>query len=311
VIGHETDYHGAVEHHVDRILALPNLDVECIGRRRLKVVVDALHGAGGPIAAKLLNALGCQVEVLYGEPTGQFPREPEPVPENLDDLRQAVIDRKADVGFALDPDGDRLAVVDETGRAVGEDATLPLAMRYALRARTGPVVVNYSTSLLVDAVAERFACPVYRAPVGEANVVAKMREVEAVIGGEGNGGVILPDLHLGRDAPVGMALIVALLSEEDRSLSALVNEMPRYVMRKQKIEGDAGLDADALDGIAARFRGAHVDRTDGLYLRWPDGFLHVRRSGTEPIVRIIAEAESPERLNERMNGVRGLLAAGH
>jgi phosphomannomutase len=309
-LGSESVFSGALDAHVERILELRFLHRDRIAARRPKVVVDALHGAGGPVTARLLKALGCDAEILYEEPTGHFPREPEPLPGNIGELCEVVRAKGADVGFALDPDGDRLALVDETGTPIGEDATLPLAMDHVLAHKKGAVVTNYSTSMLVDAVAARHGCEVKRAAVGEANVVSKMKEVEAVIGGEGNGGVILPDVHLGRDAPVAMALIAALLTERDRPISAIMSGMPRYRMRKEKFDLGHRADLKGLEGVASAFPDARVDRTDGVYLRWADGFLHVRKSGTEPIVRVIAESDDEAKLDERMTRVRGLISAG-
>lgn len=308
-LGSESEFLGAIDAHVERVKAIPILDTERIKKAGLRVVVDALHGAAGSITRRLHQTLGVDVTILYEEPTGLFPREAEPLPQHITELAAKVREVGADVGFALDPDGDRLALVDERGEPVGEDATLPLCMHYVLRYRKGPVVANYSTSLLLDAVAKRHGCPVHRAPVGEANVVAKMKAVDAVIGGEGNGGVIFPEVHLGRDAPVGMALVLALLAEEGRSISAILSDFPRYVMRKEKFEIDPRVDLD-LDALAGAFEGAGVDRTDGVYLRWSDGFLHVRKSGTEPIVRIIAEAVSADTLEERVEKARSIVQKG-
>lgn len=309
-LGAESAFPGAIDAHIERILELRLLDRERIAGRKLKVVVDALHGAGGPIMARLLRALGCEAEILHESPTGHFPREPEPLPQHIGELCEAVRARGADVGFALDPDGDRLALVDEMGRPMGEDATLPLVMDYVLARKKGPVVTNYSTSMLVDAVAERHGCDVRRAPVGEANVVSRMKEVQAVIGGEGNGGVILPEVHLGRDAPVGIALVAALLSQDERPISAILGSLPRYTMLKDKFDIVPGADLEGLDAVATAFPDAEVDRADGVYLRWKDGFLHVRKSGTEPIVRVIAESSDETTMNERVERVRTLIGAG-
>jgi phosphomannomutase len=309
-MGNESEFRGGVDAHIERILSLPLIDPEPIASRSFRVVVDALHGAAGPITARLMQALGCEAEILYEEPTGRFSREAEPLPQNIPELCERVRETKADVGFALDPDGDRLAIVDENGLPIGEDATLPLAMSWVLRERKGPVVASYSTSLLVDEVASRHDCPVFRAPVGEANVVSRMREVEAVIGGEGNGGVILPDVHLGRDALVAMALVLALLAHAGRSVSSIMAELPTYLMRKDKLDLSAERAAVSLDEVANLFEGAQIDRTDGIYLKWADGFLHVRRSGTEPIIRVIGEALEAEVLNQRIDRVRELIEAG-
>jgi phosphomannomutase len=224
------------------------------------------------------------------EPDGRFPREPEPIPENLGELERLVRDSGADVGLAVDPDVDRLALVADGGRAIGEDYTLALAARLVLRHRRGPLVTNLSTSLVVEDAARVAGVEAVRAPVGEVNVAVRMRELGAAIGGEGNGGVILPEVHLGRDAPIGAALVLQLLLEEGRPLSAVVGSLPRYVIVKDKLPRPNA----SLDAVYAALRSALSDGTadvqDGLRLAWADRWVHVRPSGTEPIVRVIAEA---------------------
>jgi phosphomannomutase len=272
------------------VLALPYLNVPAIRARRFRVALDAVRGAGAVVMPMLLEALGCEVAAIHMEPDGRFPHPPEPVPENLGDLEALVRRSQAEIGFAVDPDVDRLALVADDGRAVGEDYTLALAARLVLKHRPGPVVTNLSTSRVVEDQAAAAGVPCLRAPVGEVNVALAMRASGAVIGGEGNGGVILPELHLGRDAPVGAALLLQLLLEEGRPLSAVVADHPRYVIVKDKLDRpDAPLDAvyQALRGV---FPEATPDTQDGLRLAWPDRWVHVRPSGTEPIVRVIAEA---------------------
>jgi phosphomannomutase len=282
---------GAVARHLDRLLALPDLDVAAIRRRRFGVALDCVRGAGGTIMPRLLEALGCRVEVINGQTDGRFPRPPEPVPEHLGDLGAAVLRAGAQVGIAVDPDVDRLALVDETGAAIGEDYTLAFAVEAVLRRRRGPVVVNLSTSLVVDDAARAFGVPVQRAPVGEANVARAMRVAHAVVGGEGNGGVMLPALHLGRDAPVAAALVLDLLATDAAGIAARVAARPRYAIVKAKAPRGPDLSA-VYRALEARFGDAAPDRQDGLRLAWPDRWLHVRPSGTEPIVRLIAEAPS-------------------
>jgi len=282
---------GAVARHLDRLLALPDLDVAAIRRRRFGVALECVRGAGGTIMPRLLEALGCRVEVINGQTDGRFPRPPEPVPEHLGDLGAAVRRAGAQVGIAVDPDVDRLALVDETGAAIGEDYTLAFAVEAVLRRRRGPVVVNLSTSLVVDDAARAFGVPVQRAPVGEANVARAMRVAHAVVGGEGNGGVMLPALHLGRDAPVAAALVLDLLATDAAGIAARVAARPRYAIVKAKAPRGPDLSA-VYRALEARFGDAAPDRQDGLRLAWPDRWLHVRPSGTEPIVRLIAEAPS-------------------
>jgi phosphomannomutase len=280
----------AIARHVDRVLSLPFIDVERIRRRRFRVALDTCRGAGAAVMPQLLDRLGCVVTAINLEPDGHFPRPPEPIPENLRDLERLVLSAKADIGLAVDPDVDRLALVNEEGHAIGEDYTLALAAKLVLRHRKGPVVINLSTSRVVDDVAAAAGAPLIRAPVGEVHVATRMRTERAAIGGEGNGGVILPELHLGRDAPLGAALVLQLLIEEGRPLSAIVRDHPSYVIVKDKLDRpDASLDT-VYAALRKAFPGAEADTQDGLRLAWPDRWVHVRPSGTEPIVRVIAEA---------------------
>jgi len=278
--------------HIDAVLALPMIDGARIRARKLKVALDCCRGAGAVIMPALLERLGCQVTVINLEPDGRFPRPPEPVPENLGELERLVASSGADVGFAVDPDVDRLALVANGGVAIGEDYTLALAARVVLSQRPGTVVTNLSTSRIVDDIAARAGGRVVRAPVGEVNVAIRMREENAVVGGEGNGGVILPELHLGRDAPLAAALVLQLLSEGEETLSEIVSQYPRYAIVKDKLDRPpVALDA-VYEALRKTFTGAHVDTQDGLRLSWPDSWVHIRPSGTEPIVRVIAEAPS-------------------
>jgi phosphomannomutase len=289
---------GALERHVEKVLALPMLDVDGLRRRRFTVALDCVRGAGGAVMPRLLERLGCQVAAINLETDGLFPREPEPVAENLGELEALVRRARADVGLAVDPDVDRLALVSDEGRAIGEDYTLALAAKVVLLRREGPVVTNLSTSRIVDDVAGSVGRRVVRAPVGEANVVARMRTERAAVGGEGNGGVILTELHLGRDALVGAALILQLLLESERPLSAVVRDYPRYVIVKDKLERPEASLASVYEALRQAFPDAAVDTQDGLRLSWPDRWVHVRPSGTEPIVRVIAEAPSGNQAEE-------------
>ncbi|OYV70534.1 MAG: hypothetical protein B7Z72_07215, partial [Gemmatimonadetes bacterium 21-71-4] len=224
------------------------------------------------------------------EPDGRFPREPEPTPEHLGELSAHVRATGSDLGIAVDPDVDRLALVDETGRPIGEDYTLAFAVRAVLARRPGPVVTNLSTSLVVDDAARESGTAVERAPVGEANVVERMSERGAVVGGEGNGGVILPEVHLGRDAPVAATLALALLAARGTSVSAIVDAAPRYAIVKAKVPRPSGALDAAYAALSRALPGAAADRQDGLRLALADRWVHVRPSGTEPVARIIAEA---------------------
>ena len=283
---------GAIESHIDRILALPLVDADRIAARGLHVALDCARGAGGPILPPLLERLGCRVTGLDLEADGRFPRPPEPVPENLGRLSEVVVASGADVGFAVDPDVDRLALVDETGRPVGEDWTLALAVELVAAREPGPVVTNLSSSRCVRDAADRVGAPIHLTPVAEANVVARMLEVGATIGGEGNGGVIYPGLHLTRDAPLAAALILQFLAERPEALGRLIDARASYRIVKRKVPR-AGLEIGEVLAALSDAAPAEADRDlqDGIRLDWPDGsWIHARPSGTEPILRIMAEA---------------------
>lgn len=300
----------AVARHVDAILALPYVDVPAIRARRLHVALDCVRGAGGVIMPGLLERLGCQITAINLETDGRFPRPPEPIAANLGALEALVRECGADVGFAVDPDVDRLALVDETGRAIGEDYTLALASAAVLRRRPGPIVTNLSTSRLIDDVAAEAGVPVVRAAVGEVNVALRMQAERAPVGGEGNGGVIVSALHLGRDAPVGAALVLQLLTDAgDVPLSGVVSRWPRYVIVKDKLDRPAVPLDRAYAALKQAFPGAAVDTQDGLRLAWADSWLHVRPSGTEPIVRVIAEAKTEAQARDLVTQARVPLKA--
>jgi phosphomannomutase len=299
----------AIARHIDLILSLPFVDVEGIRRRAFHVALDCVRGAGGRIVPRLLERLGCRVSAIHLEPDGRFPRPPEPVAENLGDLERLVLNSGAEIGLAVDPDVDRLALVSDAGRAIGEDYTLALAARLVLRHRRGPVVANLSTSRILDDVAAESGARVIRAPVGEVNVALRMRDEGAAVGGEGNGGVILRELHLGRDAPLGVALVLQLLLEDGEPLSAIVGRYPRYSIVKDKLDRPAApLDA-VYRALRDSFADADADTQDGLRLSWTDRWVHVRPSGTEPIVRVIAEAPTETAARELIARSRAPLEA--
>jgi phosphomannomutase len=308
-IGEVTTDEDAIERHIARILALPFLDVERIRARRIHVALDCVRGAGGRFMPQLLDRLGCAVSAINMETDGRFPRPPEPVAENLGELEALVRSSGADVGFAVDPDVDRLALVSEAGRAIGEDFTLALAARVVLQHRPGPVVTNLSTSRIVDDVAGRAGRIVVRAPVGEVNVAARMRSEGAAVGGEGNGGVILSEMHFGRDAPVGAALILHLLATDGRPLSRIVGDYPAYSIVKEKLDRPNASLETVYAALEKRFADAEPDRQDGLRLAWDDRWIHVRPSGTEPIVRVIAEARSATQAQSLVDEGRAAVAA--
>jgi phosphomannomutase len=293
-IGQVSNDGEAVSRHLDAIFALPVIDADSIRKASFHVALDCVRGAGGPTMLALFDRLGVKVDGINLETDGRFPREPEPIPENLGELGELVRRTGAQIGMAVDPDVDRLALVDETGSPIGEDYTLALAVR-AVLARQGsggaqPVVVaNLSTSLVVEDAAREGGARFVRAPVGEANVARTITGEKALIGGEGNGGVILPALHVGRDAPLGAALILQHLAKSGQKLSALVRSAPRYVIVKAKAPRGGDL-AALYRTLGEIFPDAAADSRDGLRLAWADRWLHVRPSGTEPIVRLIAEA---------------------
>ena len=305
----------AIARHLDAIFGLSMIDVAAIRRRQFHVALDCVRGAGATAMLPLLDRLGCRVSGINLETDGLFPRPPEPVPENLGELGQLVRSSGAAIGLAVDPDADRLALVDETGRPIGEDYTLAFAVRAVLHGRpsrdgssaaTPPTVVaNLSTSLVVDDAARAAGARLLRAPVGEANVARAIRDEGAVIGGEGNGGVILPALHIGRDAPLGVALILHLLATTGLTVSSLVNASPRYTIVKAK--GPLGSELGPMYArLRERFHDAEPDERDGLRLSWRDSWLHVRPSGTEPIVRLIAEAPTAEAAERLVGAAREL-----
>jgi phosphomannomutase len=294
----------AAREHIDRILALPFLNVEAIRKRSFKVGLDCVRGAGGVFMPVLLELLGCKLATINMEPDGRFPRPPEPVAENLGELEKLVVDSHCDIGMAVDPDVDRLALVSDEGKAIGEDYTLALAAKVVLRHRKGVVVTNLSTSRIIDDIAHEAGSRVIRAPVGEVNVATRMRAEKAPIGGEGNGGVILSELHLGRDAPVGAALMLQLLLEEGKPLSKIIASYPRYVIVKDKLNRPATPLDTVYEALKRAFPDAEADTQDGLRLTWPDRWVHIRPSGTEPIVRVIAEAPSAEEATQLVRDCR-------
>lgn len=301
--------------HLEAILDL--IDVAAIQERGFAVVLDACHGAGGRLGARLLHALGCKPIVLGGLPDGLYEHPPEPTEANLRAFAAIVPASGAAVGFAQDPDADRLAIVDEGGRYIGEELTLALAALRRLESAPGPVVLNLSTSRTTEDLARGRGCLVHRTPVGEIHVVEAMRVENAVLGGEGNGGVIDPRVGYVRDSFVAMALVLDLLAATGRSLSRLVSELPRYTMIKERYPSRVPLDcgaaatAELFGRIAQAYPQAHADRRDGLRLDWPDGWVHVRPSNTEPIMRVIAEAEQENRARELANNLGQWLQSEH
>jgi phosphomannomutase len=276
------------------------------GARKLRVAIDSCNGAGSVVAPRLLSELGVEVIPINTTPDGLFPRGAEPVPENLGALCQAVIENGADVGFAQDMDADRLAVVSERGVAIGEEYTLVLAVRRVLAKERGPVVANLSTTYVLDAVARAFDCPIYRSRIGEANVTEEMQRHGAVIGGEGNGGVIYPRINYARDSLVGMALILHLLADTRRTVSEILSELPRSFMIKEKRACRSDKIGRVLKIVRGEFAQYPMDTRDGIKVMMDDGWFLVRGSNTEPIIRLVAEADTEETARRMIENLRNL-----
>jgi phosphomannomutase len=306
--------------HLAAVLGV--VDVSAIRARKFKVVLDACHGAGGRMGRSLLEALGCKSLVLGGSPDGIYDHAPEPTEVNLREFAAVIPATKADVGFAVDPDADRLAIVDETGRYIGEELTLGLAAARRLGQEKGPVILNLSTSRVTETLARSAGCVVFRTPVGEINVVQRMVDVNAVLGGEGNGGVIDPRVGFVRDSFVGMGMVLDLMAATGEPLSSLVAGLPQYAMVKQQfpltspatgtaVSSDPAGGISAIwDRVADAWPDAKADRRDGLRLEWNDRWVHVRSSNTEPIVRVIAEAVEPQVARELAEEVGRLVKSG-
>jgi len=306
-LGGERTEGAALDWHVERVLGLDLLDLEAIRRRGLRVAVDGCSSVGGVAVPALLRALGATVSEVDCVPDGVFRRELEPLPEHLERLSRAVRESGADFGVALDPDGDRAALVDGHGVPLGEEFTLALGLQVVLARRRGPAVTNLSTSRIVDAVCARAGVPLRRTPVGEAHVVAAMRAVGAVAGGEGNGGMIVAAAHYGRDALVAVALIAQALAGGRVGLRDLAVGLPALHMAKRKFPmGGGGWEA-ATGRLRRSFAGHRVDEADGLRFDRDEEWVHVRPSGTEPVVRIIAEAPEATRTQELIERARGAL----
>jgi phosphomannomutase len=291
-LGSVRPYRQAEEVHGDLVLQL--IDGPRIRSGRFKALLDGNGGAGGPLGRRLLQSLAVDTVELSCDADGVFVHEPEPTAENLREVSPLVAKEEADIGFALDPDSDRLAIIDEKGQYIGEELTLALAVLARLRRERGPIVINMSTSRVVEDIAAKFGCVCHRSAVGEANVAERMKECGAILGGEGNGGVIDPRVGLVRDPFVGMAMVLSLMAETNRKLSELVAELPKYHIVKDKYTVKGDHLAELFAALQKRFSDAKANTLDGLRLDWANRWVHVRPSNTEPIVRVIAEAPDEE-----------------
>lgn len=282
--------------HIDKVLDLPYIDADIIKKAGFSVAVDAVNGAGGVIVPELLRQLGVKtIDELYCETNGLFPHNPEPLPEHLGEICTLVKEKKNDLGVVVDPDVDRLALVDETGKLIGEEYTLAAAIDFRLEKNKGPIAVNLSSSRIGDDIARKHGVECHRSAVGEINVVKKMQEVGAIIGGEGNGGVINPDLHAGRDALVGIAMILQMLAERKITLGAYRNSLPNYNILKSKVElGSVNAD-EVLRKVAEIYADEKISTIDGVKIDFEEGWVHLRKSNTEPIIRVYSEALSAEK----------------
>lgn len=289
--------------HLDKLLN--TLNVALIKAKRFKVVADCSNGAGAVLMSQFLGALGCQMVLLNCTPDGAFAHHPEPVPENITKIRQVIREEKADIGFVQDADADRLAIVNESGKPIGEELTVALAAKHILSKKPGPVIVNLSTTRAIDDIAKEFHAPVYRTKIGEIHVVEEIIKKNAVIGGEGNGGVIFPAVHTCRDSFVAMGLTLELMASTGKKISQLQEEMPEYHMVKDKVEGTPEEASRILREVKKKYSdGDRVSTLDGLKILFEDAWVHIRPSNTEPIIRILAEAKSRSRADGLLRRIK-------
>ena len=306
----------AITRHIEKVLSTLPIDLEKIRAKKFKVVLDPVNGAGALAVPLLLDKLGCVSTIIYGEPSGVFGHTPEPRPENLTDLSEKVREVGAVIGFAVDPDADRLALINEKGEAISEENTLVLATlgvfkstRRQQNEKSQTIAVNLSTSRMIDDVAKLFAAKVIRSAVGERNVIEEMRKNNSIVGGEGNGGVIFPSCHEGRDSLVGIALILDLLTKNNESVSDILNQLPGYIMEKIKIPVPSNFNpVEFGDSIKKFFPEAIINNIDGIRVDTEEGWVHVRASNTEPIFRIIAEVQTKQSLEKLITKTKQLLS---
>jgi len=305
-LGKITSNQAYIDLHIDEILDLPLVDVEAIKKAKFKVVVDGVNSTGGIAVPALLEALGVEPVKLYCDPTGEFPHNPEPLKEHLGDLMKMVVDEHADFGIVVDPDVDRLAFVDENGGMFGEEYTLVAVADYVLQNTPGNTVSNMSSSRALRDITEKRNGNYTASAVGEVNVVIKMKETNAVIGGEGNGGIIYPELHYGRDSLVGIALFLSYLADLRISVSALRKTYTSYFMSKKKIQLTPELDVDELlKAMEVKYVSEEINTIDGVKVDFANNWVHLRKSNTEPIIRIYTEAKSQEEADHLADKIIG------
>ncbi len=295
-----------IDKHIEDILALPLVDKEAIAAKKYKVAIDCVNSTGGIALPKLLSALGVDtVHEMYCEPNGHFPHNPEPLPEHLTEICSAMQDGQFDVGFVVDPDVDRLAIIDEKGTFIGEEYTLVLVADYVLSQTPGDVVSNMSSSGALNKIAEKYGQKREEAAVGEVNVVTKMKSTHAIIGGEGNGGIIYPELHYGRDSLVGIALFLTHMATSGQSVSSLKANCPQTHISKNKIELSPAIDVDhVLEQIKEEFKVYPQNCIDGVKIYFGDEWVHIRKSNTEPIIRIYSESSSKEKADQLFENIK-------
>ena len=307
-LGTLTKENQSMNQHIDSVLNLNLVNAEKIKAKKLKIVVDAVNSTGGIIVPDFLNKLDIEVIKLYCQPNGNFPHNPEPLKNNLKDLSNKVIETGADMGIAVDPDVDRLVFMCENGELFGEENTLVACSDYVLSKTPGNTVSNLSSSRALNDITLEYNQTHYYSAVGEVNVVEKMKEVNAIIGGEGNGGVIYPESHYGRDAIVGIGLFLSLYCERDLSASNLLNTFPKYYMVKEKINLSSSINVDKiLNQIAEKYKNEKIDLVDGVRIDFIDSWVQLRKSNTEPIIRIYSEAKSEEKSNNLISEIKTLI----
>ncbi len=298
----------AIDYHIQKIFELEYIDIEAVSNRRFKVVVDCINSTGAISIPPLLEGLNCDFHLINEELTGDFAHNPEPLAINLTGISQVVKERGADLGIAVDPDVDRLVFVSEDGNLFGEEYSLVAIADYILKQKKGPTVSNFSSTRALADLSEKYGCAYYASAVGEVHVVEKMKEHKAVIGGEGNGGIILPDLHYGRDALVGIAIMLSFLAKEKTTLSQLKSRYSDYTIIKSKLKLDPDFDFQAiLNNVKNVYLEEKINETDGLKIDFVNGWVHLRKSNTEPIVRLIAEARDADLAEKLINNVKVII----